>query len=350
MTLHRKIAANYPHYFPLSIYLRELSHLSYHRSHFWRGVNKFSDKIIITNNNDKIKEIKSLMDKFQNNLTFCIPLLFANPKIFYLESFIENKYFMKTNYKFPLVDAVIFVPEDKIEYKREGKINNYVDPLFNNLIPKEFYNNNDNYLTRGELRFNEPKDWTNVFPGEIVTSDLYGSANKMNLKEIYDKVKGLPDYKTIFVNGEEITSDDSELLKDGKEYNVVILCEKTISEMSKSYRSDKDSQKYKNEIKKEYKVDVNDDYFVDKGIELTFAHEIGHILLGHLENTVKKKINKETQANFMASLMLNNSIDSIYIHYKTKFQPIEYQRTMLLNANFSFADLTKAFIEILKLN
>lgn len=374
MTLYRNLDKNYPeidHLFHYIRFNRLANDLGFR--YFFRNVNAFSKNLIITNKYDELPKLKGFMNRFQFNMTSCIPLLFANYSFFKIENYIEEKYLKKTDYKFPLVDAVIFVPEDKMIIIKKEAINNgkkgkkekdrdkidyYEDPLFRELKNKKFdeyehefdENNLENSKIYRKPKFNEPTGEPFDENVHLTSMNLAGLATKMTLREMYNKVSSHPMYKTIFVNGKEITSSKSKLLEDEKEYNVVILCEETLKGLAVSFSKDPNSKNYKNIIKTRFNVEVDDDYFnYEKELEITFAHEVGHILLGHLEGTTEQWINRETQTNFLASIMLNDKIDSIYMQYETNFQPREYQRTMLFHNDFDSTNFTEAFIKMIKL-
>ena len=151
----------------------------------------------------------------------------------------------------------------------------------------------------------------------------------------------------------------------------IVLCMETLKELATSFRQNSQSSKYKQEVGGRFGVGLSDSYFDKKVVDmcfspedvneqyrassvcgniaeyLTFAHEFAHLLLGHLYGNVKLRINRETQANFLASILLNDPIASIYMQYKTCFQPMEYQRTMLLYNDFNVANITKALKKVL---
>jgi hypothetical protein len=140
-----------------------------------------------------------------------------------------------------------------------------------------------------------------------------------------------------------------EKIGNSEERNIptIILCEETINDSASSYEEDNDSHKFKSEIFNRFDIGVANKYFVKNAELLTFAHEYSHLLWGHLSKNVKLWINRETQANFLASILINDPIASIYIQYKTNFQPSEYQRTMLAYNDFNIINFYEALTKVL---
>lgn len=351
----------------------------HHRKHWFsdnlRYTNKLTEKIILEKH----------LDNFQRNLTSHLPNFFmpsAYIELSIYERFIENKYIAPCGGDLPLVDAVIFVPKKTMTAIKTRVIiegghgidqagDNYppslIDPMAEELRDREFddrerFNDNERGEENNEPNFNEPnsEDGENgygriVENGKIVgtktwveTMSLLGCCCKMTLKELNNEISKQKLDNVIFENSTQITDEDLE--NNGNEnLNVIFLCEETLKDFSNSISKDDKQSLYKTKVGKRFNVAIMNDYFIDNALRLTFAHELGHILFGHLENTTKMQVNRETQANFMASLMLNDKIDSIYMQYKTNFQPREYKRTLLLHNDFNSSNFTKAFLKVSKL-
>lgn len=341
---------------------------------------RFAGNLRYTNKPSEMPRIEKYLDKFQRNLTSYLPNFFSPFSYMELvsyEGFIEEKYIELYEGDLPLVDAVVFVPKKEmkviktriivegghgIDYGGDNYPPSLIDPLAKELKYKEFDD-----IERGENReddnnepqFNEPdKDESYgrlVEDGKIVggktwaeTISLLGCCCKMTLKELHDEISKLKFDNVIFENTTQITDEDLE--NDGQDdLNVIFLCEETLKSFSNSINKDDKQSLYKVKMGKRFNVAIMNDYFIDNAERLTFAHELGHILFGHLKNTTQLQVNRETQANFMASLMLNDKIDSIYMQYKTYFQPREYQRTMLFHNDFNSSNFTKALIKVLTL-
>jgi hypothetical protein len=336
----------------------------------------FADNLRYTNKPSEMPRIKKQLDVFQRNLTsFLLPNLFLPSSFMELKSyeiFIEDKYGMNLS----LVDAVVFVPKKEmtiiktrvivegghgIDNGGDNNPSSLIDPRAEELRNREFDDREDDYREDddNEPQFNEPENDENyrriVEGGKIVgsktwveTMSLFGCCCKMTLKELHDEISKMELDNVIFKDSTQITDEDLEY--DGQDnLNVIFLCEETLKNFTDSINNDAKQLLHRKTIGERFNVAVMNDYFIDNAERLTFAHEVGHILLGHLENTTELYVNRETQANFMASLMLNDKIDSIYMQYKTRFQPREYQRTMLFHNDFDSTNFTKALLEVLKL-
>jgi hypothetical protein len=266
------------------------------------------------------------------------------------ERFIEHKYGSYLS----LVDAVVFVPKKEMTIIKTRVIaegghgidnggESLIDPMAEELRDREFDYREDDYREDddNEPQFNEPENDEN-YERWI----LLGCCCKMTLKELHDEISKMKLDNVIFKDSTPITDED---LEDDDDLNVIFLCEETLKNFTNSINNNAKQLLHKEKISKRFNVAVMNDYFIDNVERLTFAHEVGHILFGHLENTTKFFVNRETQANFMASLMLNDKIDSIYMQYETRFQPREYHRTMLFHNDFNSSNFTKALLKVLKL-
>lgn len=360
-----------------------------HRKHW------FSDNFRYTNKPSETTRIKKHLDSFQRNLTSFLPHFFlpsSYNELAHYERFIKEKYLGD----FPLADAVVFVPKKTIKViktrlfvggecriDKAGNIDpqSLIDPRAEELRDRERCNDNECGEENNEPHFNEPDSeegdndlgrivenegpsglnracssgGENGFGGivengkirvEIIS--LLGCCCKMTLKKLNDEISNIETDNVIFKNGSPISDKDLENDGDNK-LNVIFLCEETLKKFENSIDKNKKQALYKRKIIKRFNINVMNDFFANNVEKLTLAHELGHILFGHLNNTVKLQINRESQANFMASLMLNDKIDSIYMQYKTNFQPREYQRTLLLHNDFNSSNFTKALFKVLEL-
>jgi hypothetical protein len=335
-----------------------------------------------TNNPSELPKIKKYLTLFQKNLTSIFPNLFLPSSYAELapnEQYIEVKYLRHGD--IPLADAVVFVPRKIIEVIKKKYIvaggtiipvgqENYSDlndPMADELRDKDFDEQEHQNEDDNEPIFDEPifddDDYEDgasedskgniVVGGTVVGIDttrqlmsLFGCCCKMTLNELKTELAVLTTDNVIYQNGKAIS--DAQLA-DNTKYNVIFLCEETMSGFSNSLQQNSKLARMKNYMESHFNVGLIDSYF-DANLErLVFAHELGHILFGHLEGTIKLWKNRETQANFMASLMLNDKIDSLYMKYKTFFQPREYRRTMLFHINFTTANFAKALLKVLKL-
>ncbi|NMD01367.1 MAG: hypothetical protein GYA62_16825 [Bacteroidales bacterium] len=344
-------------------------------------LNLFSEHLRYTNKLTEKPILENYLVNFQRNLFSYLPNLFLPLSYFELLSYrkyIEYKYIIPCFGQLQLVDAVVFVPKKDMKKIKTRIIvkgghgidnggDNYpsslIDPMAEELKDREFWNKEkveNREYDNNEPQFNEPKENENngkiVVGGKIVgtktwveTMSLLGCSCKMTLNKLHNEISKLKSNNVIYVDNNQITEKD--LKNNGDDYlNVIFLCEETLKELGNSMIKNKKRTEYKKEMSNRFNVNILDGYFTyENALKLTFAHEVGHILWGHLKKTTKMLINCETQANFMASLMLNDKIDSIYMQYKTNFQPIEYQRTMLFHNDFNSTNFTKALLKVLKL-
>ena len=330
--------------------------------------------------NDKFLgfQVREYLEAFVKNANALLPNLHADfsDEIMVLRNKLHTKYpnFKKrtgnmagyTDYAVIYVDKMQQLKDIKGDIQRQGMGEYrdfedwYIDDEFKTRCQEE-------HTDEGiQPKFNPPRHRRkNTYLA--VTCDLLGCCTLMSENQL--EQHGISDIKGKRRCCHHRGSDIEDIRYDEPNIPMIVLCKETLKELAASYRKDSQSSKYKQEVGEKFGIGLGDFYFDKRAVDilfvegvdrqyhdsvigtqaeyLTFAHEFAHLILGHLYGSVKLWINRETQANFLASILINDPIASIYMQYKTCFQPMEYQRTILLYNDFNVANITKVLRKVL---